>query len=267
MRTFKGLNVTPRHFPRSLPARAPLSIAALLLCVACGPAADVPLPEGDGTLPDFRGISNVDERKKGFFEFLRPLVAAENERVLKQRRRLLRLHERHRKNMLLPWKDRQWLMELLKEYEVEGLEVSDLSRWDNLLRRVDMVPVGLALVQAAKESGWGTSRFAREGNNLFGERCFTEGCGIVPNERETDASHEVRAFASVEDSVKSYIHNLNTNGAYRRFRRLRFQQRLKGKKPDGYRLVDGLPQYSERGHLYLSEIRAMMRSNRRFLGS
>lgn len=240
---------------------------ALLLCIGCGQGADVHSPEGSGTLPDLRRINDADERKRRFFEFLRPLIERENEKVLNQRRRLLQLHEQHRKKMLILWKDMEWLMGLLKEYEIEGLEVSELSRWDNLLKRVDMIPVDLALVQAAKESGWGTSRFAREGNNLFGEWCFVKGCGIVPKERERDATHEVRTFGSVEDSVRSYIHNLNTNGAYRRFRRLRFQQRLEGREPDGYGLVDGLPHYSERGYLYLSEIRAMMRLNRRFLGS
>ena len=250
-----------------MPTGALSPMVAILLCVGCGQGGDVHSPEGSVTLSDLRKINDADERKRKFFQLLRPLIETENEKVLDQRGRLLQLHERHRKKLPIPWRDMEWLMELLKKYEIEGLEVSELSRWDNLLRRVDMVPVSLALVQAAKESGWGTSRFALEGNNLFGERCFTEGCGIVPKEREADASHEVRAFESLEDSVRSYIHNLNTNGAYRRFRRLRSQQRLEGREPDGYGLVDGLPQYSERGYLYLNEIRAMMRSNRRFLGS
>jgi len=265
VRIFKGLKVMPPGCFQGFPGRALSPMIALLLCVGCGQGADVHTPEG--SLPDLGKINDADERKRRFFELLRPLIEAENDKVLDQRERLLPLYEKHRKKLLIPLKDMEWLMELLKEYEIEGLEVSELSRWDNLLRRVDMVPVGLALVQAAKESGWGTSRFALEGNNLFGERCFTEGCGIVPKDREADASHEVRTFESVEDSVRSYIRNLNTNGAYRRFRRLRFQQRLEGREPDGYGLVDGLPRYSERGYLYLNEIRAMMRSNRRFLGS
>jgi Bax protein len=261
------MNVMLPGWFQGFPKRALPSMTALLLFIGCGQGADRDSPGGSGTLPDFRRINDADERKRRFFEFLRPPIEAENERVLNQRRRLLQLYEKHREKMLIPWAEMEWLMGILQEYGVEGLEVGELSHWDNLLRRVDMVPVDLAMVQAAKESGWGTSRFALEGNNLFGERCFTEGCGIVPNERESGAGHEVRTFESVNDSVRSYIHNLNTNSAYRRFRRLRFRHRLEGREPEGYGLVDGLPQYSERRYLYLNEIRAMMRSNRRFLGS
>lgn len=243
------------------------SMMALLLLTGCGRGGDGLSPEVSAAIPDFRSVDDAYERKKRFFEFLRPLIEEENDRILAQRRKLLQLYEKHRERMLIPRGEMEWLVGILKEYEVEGLEVGELSHWDNLLRRVDMIPVDLALVQAAKESGWGTSRFALEGKNLFGERCFTEGCGIVPNERESGAGHEVRTFESVNDSVRSYVRNLNTNGAYRRFRRLRFRQRLEGREPEGYGLVDGLPQYSERRYLYLNEIRAMMRSNRRILGS
>jgi Bax protein len=267
VRIFNGLKVMLPVSFQGFPKRALPSMTALLLVIGCGQGADIPFQEGSVTLPDFRGINDADERKRRFFEFLRPLIEAENAKILNQRRRLLQLHEKHREKMMILWAEMEWLMGILKEYEVEGLVVGELSHWDNLLRRVDMIPVDLALIQAAKESGWGTSRFALEGNNLFGERCFTEGCGIVPNERESGAGHEVRTFESAGDSVRSYIHNLNTNGAYRRLRRLRFQQRLEGREPEGYGLVDGLPQYSERRYLYLNEIRAMMRSNRGFLDS
>jgi Bax protein len=130
-----------------------------------------------------------------------------------------------------------------------------------------MIPLNLALAQAAKESGWGTSRFAREGNNLYGQRCFTKGCGIVPAGRAEGATHEVRRFDTAAASVQSYIHNLNTNNAYRRFRLMRRLQRLEGKEPDGFILAESLPRYSERRYRYLDEIREMMRVNRRYLES
>jgi Bax protein len=130
-----------------------------------------------------------------------------------------------------------------------------------------MIPADLALVQAAKESGWGTSRFAREGNSFFGQRCNVKGCGLVPGGREPGETYEVAVFDTVDESVRSYIKNLNTHGAYRSFRRLRFRQRFEGSIPDGHTLAGQLPSYSERGVEYLHEIRAMIRVNRPFLDS
>ena len=252
---------------RPTAAGAAAALAALVLCSGCEPAGEARIgPEGDAT-PAFDSLETVEGRKKAFFRFLRPMIEAENERVLGQRRRLQKLYREHRREIVLRWEDMRWLTALLEEYEVEGLNVGEISHWDNLFRRVDIVPVDLALIQAAKESGWGTSRFAREGNNFFGQRCFSEGCGIVPERRDPDAVYEVARFGSVRDSVRSYIHNLNTNPAYRRFRRLRFQQRQNGLSPDGYDLAEGIPQYSERRFSYLDEIRAMIRANRRYLKS
>jgi Bax protein len=212
-------------------------------------------------------MENARERKRAFFTFLLPLVEKENTRVLERRKKILRLQAEHRGKDILSRSDIRWLRILLREYGVEKTSPGDPSLWETLLRRVDIVPLELALVQAAKESGWGTSRFAKEGNNLFGQRCFTEGCGIVPNDREEGATHEVRRFSSVEASVRSYIHNLNTNDAYRRFRILRNIQRREGRKLDGFILAESLPGYSERGYLYLDEIRAMILANRRYLKS
>ncbi len=242
-------------------------LASLILLAACEPAGEARTSPEPTYRPEFDSLETVEARKKSFFRYLKPMIEEENERVLGQRRRLRRLYRDHMGKVVLRWEDMQWLTALLEEYEVQGLDVGETSYWDNLFRRVDMVPVDLALVQAAKESGWGTSRFAREGNNFFGQRCFAEGCGIVPERREPGQVYEVARFDSPRNSVRSYIHNLNTNPAYRRFRRLRFQQRQNGGSPDGYVLVEGLPQYSERRFVYLDEIRAMIRANRRYLRS
>ena len=132
---------------------------------------------------------------------------------------------------------------------------------DELLVRVDIIPVSLALAQAANESAWGTSRFAREGNNIFGQWCFDEGCGLVPGQRADDASHEVRSFSSVEASVRAYFRNLNTNPTYEYLRELRAQMRMKGKPLDSRALAQGLLRYSERGHVYISELYDIIRVN------
>jgi Bax protein len=244
-----------------------LVTAVLFLLPGCREEAKVRYPLPTVALPDFDVVQDAAERKKKFFSFLRPLVEEENRRVMERRRRILRLHEEHRCKTAVSWTDIKWLEGILQEYGVSGPAAGDPSLWENLLRRVDLVPLNLALVQAAKESGWGTSRFAKKGNNLYGQRCFTEGCGIVPVQREAGATYEVRRFDSVAESVRSYIHNLNTHDAYRRFRRMRMFQRLEGKDPDGFSLAEGLPRYSERKFRYLDEIREMMWNNRRHLKS
>jgi Bax protein len=217
------------------------------------------------SLPDFSSIEDPKEKKKQFFAFLSPIITAENDRVAAQRKRLLELYEKRRTGSGLSEKDRYFFDKLLLEYRVNQADAEPEHNWKSLIKRVDIVPLDLALIQAAKESGWGTSRFVREGNNMFGQRCFTKGCGIVPNAREAGANHEVRRYDSVEASVRSYIVNLNTNPAYREFRQLRFNQRRNGKNPAGYSLVPGLPSYSERRGEYLVEILAMIKANRKYM--
>lgn len=241
--------------------------AALLLLAGCDEGARVTTAPSVAALPDFGAIHGAGERKRAFFTYLRPLVEEENKRVMEQRRRLFRLYDEHLGKTAVSLPDINWLEDLLEEYGVDRLAPGDPSLWEILLRRVDMIPLNLALVQAAKESGWGTSRFAREGNNLYGQRCFIKGCGIIPAGRAEGATHEVRRFDTVADSVQSYIHNLNTNDAYRRFRLMRRLQRLEGKEPDGFILAESLPRYSERRYRYLDEIREMMKINRRHLKS
>ena len=132
---------------------------------------------------------------------------------------------------------------------------------ETLLRRVDVVPVSLALAQAAKESGWGTSRFVREGNNLFGEWCFEEGCGIVPKARAPGRRHEVRSFESPQASVESYLRNINTHPGYRSLRGARKAQRETRKDLSGVALARELSQYSERREDYVTEVRNLIIGN------
>jgi Bax protein len=130
-----------------------------------------------------------------------------------------------------------------------------------LLRRINIIPSSLVLAQAANESAWGTSRFAIEANNYFGQWCYREGCGLVPTERDEGLSHEVKNFNSVVDSVKSYLHMLNSGKAYALLRNLR-QQRLEEEKPlTGYELAAGLAKYSERGTAYVASIRSLIVAN------
>lgn len=213
-------------------------------------------------LPDFDGFDDVAERKQAFFEFLAPIVRDQNERVLDRRERLLRLAERLRAGAPVGWLDRRWLERLAEQYEVAWNRDEPLESVERLERRVDAIPVPLALVQAATESGWGRSRFAVEGNNLFGHWCYQRGCGLVPSRRNEDAAHEVAAFDSVVDSVARYLDNLNTHAAYAPLREIRVRLRRAGRPLTAMSLADGLVRYSERRDEYVDEIKTVIRVNR-----
>ena len=135
------------------------------------------------------------------------------------------------------------------------------AEWETLLRRVDVVPPSLALAQAANESAWGTSRFARDGNNYFGQWCFEQGCGLVPKRRDEGRAHEVATFSSPVESVERYMANLNTHDAYRPLRERREQLRESEAPITGIQLAAGLEKYSERGEEYIAELRSMIRFN------
>lgn len=216
----------------------------------------------DRQLPDFDAIEDIPERKQAFFEFLAPIVMAENQRVLERRERLLDLAGKLRADEGIGWLDRRWLGQLAKAYAVDWDPDSPLESIEPLERRVDAVPVSLALVQAATESGWGRSRFATEANNLFGHWCYQPGCGLVPERRNTGAGHEVAAFDSVADSVERYLRNLNTHAAYAPLRAIRARMRRNGESPTAMALADGLIRYSERREDYVAEIKNVIRVNR-----
>ena len=169
---------------------------------------------------------------------------------------------RLRKQPVLESKERRWLDRLAARYELEQGDWQQAETWQRLLKRVDVVPPALALAQGANESGWGRSRFAREGHNYFGQWCFSPGCGIVPKARAEAARHEVARFASPAASVRAYLHNINTHAAYRRLRELRAQIRDRKTLLTGERLATGLGDYSARGMAYVEEIRRMIRQNR-----
>ncbi len=212
-------------------------------------------------MPDFDSITSIEAKKDAFFSYFHTYIEEENARILKSRERLLGFRAILAGGALLSPAERHALDLIAAEYRIprNDLPISDMV--EELLLRVDIIPASLALAQAATESAWGTSRFAREGNNIFGQWCFDEGCGLIPGRRADDASHEVRAFASVDAAVKAYYRNLNSNPTYEYFRELRAHMRLQDKPLDSHQLADGLTRYSERGRAYVAEIRDMIRIN------
>jgi len=219
------------------------------------------LERQEAPLPDFDAYPDVYDKKLRFFAFLLPLVEEENERLLELRKRLEFIYEYVRWNRDINPDDRAWLHEVIEEFRIPETDIQGVEFWDFALRRVDAVPIQLVLAQAANESAWGTSRFAREGNNLFGQWCFRQGCGLIPNDRPDGETYEVARFTSVSESVGSYMHNLNTGRSYRQLREIRAAARTRGKQPDAAAMAAGLLHYSVRGEEYIDELRAMIRYN------
>lgn len=214
-----------------------------------------------GSIPDFSSITDINEKKSAFFRFMTPIVASENRKVLEKRKQAQELFKKYDEAAPLSQDETTWLTRLAAEYSLDHFHIEETKLRTRLLKRVDGVPVFLALSQSANETAWGTSRFAREGNNMFGQWSYKKGSGMVPLNREPGKDHEVAKFDSVNDSIKSYIHNLNTNRAYAHFRELRRHQRDQGEIPDGETLAAGLDSYSERGEDYIREIRSMIKYN------
>lgn len=197
------------------------------------------------------------QRKSLFFRSLLPLVLAENARIAAQRDELIAARD----GAMEAAAAERLVDRLAGRYGVDGAP-DDPETLDALLARVDVVPPALALAQAANESGWGTSRFALEGNNLFGEWTWSAEQGLEPENRAEDASHYVRRFESLRASVRSYLNNLNRHEAYAELRTRRAAAREAGRPLRANALVEGLGAYSERGEEYIAELRTMLRQNR-----
>lgn len=215
-------------------------------------------------LPDFSRFEQVPQLKQAFYEYLTPIVREQNDRLREERRTLLALADKQRLGEELNLLDRWKVKRLAAAYAVPG-ELALAEQLEILLRRVDVVPLELALVQAAKESAWGRSRFAVKANNLFGHWCFEPGCGMVPLARGTGKRHELRVYATVSDAIASYMHNLNTHPRYLAFRELRARQRSRDVALSAQALADGLLYYSERRENYVEEVKAMIGQYRDFV--
>lgn len=215
-------------------------------------------------LPDFNQFTNTTEKKRKFFSYLRPYVQRENARLRSLRQQLLEIQEKKQKKMRISLEEYAFLYSLYDEFRMEVAE-SDEAVLAELLLRVDVIPETLVLMQAANESAWGTSRFAVEGYNFFGQWCFKEGCGLVPLGRDEGQYHEVAKFDSPLSSIKSYFYNLNTFHTYQPLRAIRAKLRAEGKPVRGEALAAGLGSYSERGEEYIAEISGMIRFNRKLL--
>ncbi len=204
---------------------------------------------------DMSQLRDVKDKKSRFFNFMRPIVIDENNKVLKLRAQLIEAQKKNNKH--------DFVAQVANRYNVKWQK--DKPNWSKLLERVDGVALEVALAQSANESAWGQSRFAKQGNNFFGQWCYKKGCGIVPKRRDKGTKHEVASFKSVNDSVRSYIKNINTGRVYAPLRDIRKKNRAAGKKPDAIAQAGGLIKYSQRREAYVKEIRSMIRYNKKLM--
>lgn len=200
---------------------------------------------------------STSERQQNFIDRLLPIVQRENARLVQRRLRTQYLIGRAEIGQLSE-QERAELRQLTRRYRVEGNPLAEASARDELLQRVDVIPVSLALAQAANESAWGTSRFAREGNNLFGIWTYDASKGMLPKRRAAGKSHLVRRFDSLDESVRYYLHTLNSHPAYQALRQARAEARARGDRPLGMELAAGLTGYSAKGDDYVSLIRQLI---------
>ena len=204
---------------------------------------------------DFMEIQPVIERKRLFINTLIPIIYSENLQILNDRKKILDWwRESDGENFSRDFWP-QWLFELSEKY---GSSDSNLG---NLLVRVDIIPISLALAQAAIESGWGTSRYSREGNAVFGQYTFDESKGLKPRDRNKNQEFFIKKFSNLSESVRSYLKNINTHLAYADFREERKKLRMNGENLSGYKLVNFLKDYSERREFYIKDVKEIITSN------
>ena len=199
---------------------------------------------------DLNNLQSVQLKKETFIKIVLPLIVAENEKILDDREKLKIISEKKFTTDL----EKQWLRQKLLEYKVKKGDINQL------MIRMDIIPVSIALAQAAKESGWGTSRFALEGNAIFGQWTW-DGQGIAPLKRDGDKNHKILKFPILRASVKAYKNNLNTHKSYVKFRDKRKKLREKNLVITGLVLSDTLKNYAQTGSEYTKILNQIITQN------
>ena len=199
---------------------------------------------------EMKSIENSGKRKNLFIKIILPLVLEENNRIIIDRKKLFTILNKNKNS-----KDEiKWLNQKFKQYGVVNKDLATLKV------RMDIIPVSLAIAQAAKETGWGTSRFAIEGNALFGQWTWS-GEGIKPAGADSNATYKVMKFNVLKASVRAYQRNLNTHSSYKKFRFIRAQLRDDNKKLDSLKLAEYLDNYAQTGTEYTKVLKQIIQQN------
>ena len=199
---------------------------------------------------EIKMIENTKKRKEFFIQIVLPLIIKENNNIRLDRKTLFSIINKSNNTKA----EKQWLEKKYKQY---GVSSGDLS---TLKIRMDEIPVSLAIAQAAKETGWGTSRFAQEGNALFGQWTWS-GEGLKPKDADEGKGHKVMKFNVLQASVRAYQRNLNTHRTYREFRKARAELRDLNKPLDSMQLSKYLNKYAETGNQYVEVLQKIIEQN------
>ena len=199
---------------------------------------------------DLKKIKSTNKRKDTFIKIVMPLILSENEKILEDRKKLFRILGKQSNTM----GEKVWLKRRFKDYDIKGEDIAELKL------RMDIVPTSIAIAQAAKESGWGTSRFALEGNAMYGQWTWG-GEGIEPSKKDKEKEHKILKFPKLQSSVAAYMKNLNTHRGYSEFRDKRSKIREKKQEVNGLDLVDYLYNYAQTGSEYVKTLKIIIQQN------
>ena len=199
---------------------------------------------------EIKKIENTKKRKEFFIQIVLPLILQENNNIRLDRKRLFNIINKSKNSEI----EKRWLDKKYKQYGVASKDLSILKI------RMDEIPVSLAIAQAAKETGWGTSRFALEGNALFGQWTWS-GEGLKPKDSDKNTGHKVMRFNVLQASVRAYQRNLNTHSSYKDFRQARAELRDSGRPLDSIILSKFLDEYAETGEKYVEVLQQIINQN------
>ena len=199
---------------------------------------------------DIKTLGDTKKKRELFIKIVLPLILDENNKITEDRKKLFKILGKNFNTV----GERVWLKRRFKEYKIDDRDLSKLKM------RMDIIPVSIALAQAANESGWGTSRFALEGNALFGQWTWSKK-GISPKNKDPDQSHKILQFQVLKASVKAYKNNLNTHNAYKEFREVRAQLRQENKQIIGLDLAKYLKAYAADGERYVLILEDIIEKN------
>ncbi len=199
---------------------------------------------------DLKKIKSTQKKKDTFIKIVMPLILDENSKILEDRKKLFKILGKQSNSR----GEKVWLKRRFKDYNIEKEDIAELKL------RMDIIPASLAIAQAAKESGWGTSRFALEGNAMFGQWTWGKD-GIEPKDKKGNQDHKILKFPMLRSSVKAYMTNLNTHRGYKEFREARAELRRKNKKMSGLELVNYLYNYAQTGLEYVKVLKKIIKQN------
>ena len=199
---------------------------------------------------DLKTLGDTKKKRELFIKIVLPLILDENEKIIDDRKKLFKILGKNFNTV----GERVWLKRRFKEYKIEDQDLAKLKM------RMDIIPVSVAIAQAANESGWGTSRFALEGNALFGQWTWSKK-GISPKNKDPDQSHKILQFQILKASVRAYKNNLNTHNAYQEFREARAKLRQNEDRIDGLELSKYLKNYAAIGEKYVTIIKGIIENN------